>query len=120
MTSSRNDSSLGLGEGNQEAVGPDYKELPNDVSAGDVLLLDDGRVQLKITEVEGCRVHTEVTIGGPPSNNKGINKKGGGLFKLKRSPTKTSETSSPQLKSKSTIWPCLSHATAQTCTTLVN
>ena len=73
------DSSLGLGEGNQEAVGLDYKELPNDVSAGDVLLLDDGRVQLKITEVEGCRVHTEVTIGGPLSNNKGINKKGGGL-----------------------------------------
>ncbi|OED61570.1 pyruvate kinase [Vibrio tasmaniensis ZS-17] len=73
------DSSLGLGEGNQQAVGLDYKELPNDVSAGDVLLLDDGRVQLKITEVEGCRVHTEVTIGGPLSNNKGINKKGGGL-----------------------------------------
>lgn len=73
------DSSLGLGEGNQEAVGLDYKELPNDVSAGDILLLDDGRVQLKVTKVEGCRVHTEVIIGGPLSNNKGINKKGGGL-----------------------------------------
>ena len=43
------DSSLGLGEGNQQAVGLDYKELPNDVSAGDVLLLDDGRVQLKLS-----------------------------------------------------------------------
>ncbi|MCC5515853.1 pyruvate kinase [Vibrio splendidus] len=73
------DSSLGLGAGNQQAVGLDYKELPNDVSANDILLLDDGRVQLKVTEVEGCRVHTEVIIGGPLSNNKGINKKGGGL-----------------------------------------
>ncbi|PTP38806.1 pyruvate kinase [Vibrio splendidus] len=73
------DSSLGLGVGNQQAVGLDYKELPNDVSANDILLLDDGRVQLKVTEVEGCRVHTEVIIGGPLSNNKGINKKGGGL-----------------------------------------
>ncbi|MEZ8322501.1 pyruvate kinase [Vibrio cyclitrophicus] len=73
------DSSLGLGEGDQQAVGLDYKELPNDVSANDILLLDDGRVQLKVTKVEGCRVHTEVIIGGPLSNNKGINKKGGGL-----------------------------------------
>jgi len=75
------DSSLGLGEGDQQAVGLDYKELPNDVSANDILLLDDGRVQLKVTKVEGCRVHTEVIIGGPLSNNKGINKKGGGAFR---------------------------------------
>ncbi|MDA0143762.1 pyruvate kinase, partial [Vibrio sp. RW] len=67
------DSNLGLGEGNQQAVGLDYKELPNDVSANDILLLDDGRVQLKVTSVEGCKVHTEVLIGGPLSNNKGIN-----------------------------------------------
>ncbi|MFA0569747.1 MAG: pyruvate kinase [Vibrio gallaecicus] len=73
------DSSLGLGEGTNESVGLDYKELPNDVCSGDVLLLDDGRVQLQVTEVEGCKVHTKVTIGGPLSNNKGINKKGGGL-----------------------------------------
>ncbi|KWU01851.1 pyruvate kinase [Vibrio toranzoniae] len=73
------DSNLGLGEGNQQAVGLDYKELPNDVSTNDILLLDDGRVQLKVTSVEGCKVHTEVLIGGPLSNNKGINKKGGGL-----------------------------------------
>lgn len=73
------DSDLGLGEGNQNAVGLDYKELPNDVDTGDILLLDDGRVQLKVTAVEGNKVHTVVTIGGPLSNNKGINKKGGGL-----------------------------------------
>ncbi|WP_394248281.1 pyruvate kinase [Vibrio profundi] len=73
------DSELGLGEGDQEAVGLDYKELPNDVSTNDILLLDDGRVQLQVTHVESSKVHTRVTIGGPLSNNKGINKKGGGL-----------------------------------------
>ena len=46
---------------------------------GDVLLLDDGRVQLKVLEVQGMKVFTEVTVGGPLSNNKGINKLGGGL-----------------------------------------
>lgn len=73
------DSDLPAGEGDQEGVGLDYKELPQDVSIGDTLLLDDGRVQLKIVSVDGNKVHTDVTIGGPLSNNKGINKKGGGL-----------------------------------------
>lgn len=73
------DSDLPKGEGHQDAVGLDYKELPNDVIAGDVLLLDDGRVQLQVTEVIGNKVHTIVTVAGPLSNNKGINKKGGGL-----------------------------------------
>ncbi|GAA03804.1 pyruvate kinase [Photobacterium leiognathi] len=73
------DSDLPKGEGDQFAVGLDYKELPNDVTTGDILLLDDGRVQLKVTAVEGNKVHTEVTVAGPLSNNKGINKKGGGL-----------------------------------------
>ncbi|MCW8334703.1 pyruvate kinase [Vibrio paucivorans] len=73
------DSDLSPGEGDQEAVGLDYKELPNDVSPNDILLLDDGRVQLKVVAVDGNKVHTTVTIGGPLSNNKGINKKGGGL-----------------------------------------
>lgn len=43
---------------------------------GDILLLDDGRVQLKVEQVEGTRIHTTVTVAGPLSNNKGINKKG--------------------------------------------
>ncbi len=73
------DSDLPKGEGNQSAVGLDYKELPKDVVPGDILLLDDGRVQLRVTTVKGNKVHTEVTVGGPLSNNKGINKKGGGL-----------------------------------------
>lgn len=73
------DADLPRGEGHQYAVGLDYKNLPNDVVPGDILLLDDGNVQLKVLEVEGVRVHTEVTVGGPLSNNKGINKLGGGL-----------------------------------------
>ncbi|MDY2983907.1 MAG: pyruvate kinase [Synergistes jonesii] len=73
------DAGLPKGEGNQGAVGLDYKTLPQDVTPGDILLLDDGRVQLKVTAAEGVKVFTEVTVGGPLSNNKGINKLGGGL-----------------------------------------
>ncbi|UXI02263.1 pyruvate kinase [Photobacterium sp. TY1-4] len=73
------DSTLPKGEGDENAVGLDYKALPEDVVPGDLLLLDDGRVQLKVVDVESHKVHTEVVVGGPLSNNKGINKKGGGL-----------------------------------------
>lgn len=65
--------------GTQERVGLDYPELPNDVHAGDVLLLDDGRVVLNVTAVNGPEIHTKVQVGGTLSNNKGINRKGGGL-----------------------------------------
>ncbi|CZF77994.1 Pyruvate kinase II [Grimontia celer] len=73
------DAALEPGKGDKECVGIDYKNLPSDVSADDILLLDDGRVQLKVLSVDGTKIHTEVTVGGPLSNNKGINKKGGGL-----------------------------------------
>jgi len=73
------DSSLGTNDGDQNQVGIDYKELPEDSKNGDVLLLDDGRVQLRVESVEGSRINCEVTIGGPLSNNKGINRQGGGL-----------------------------------------
>jgi pyruvate kinase len=73
------DSDIEKGQGTQHSVGLDYKTLPQEVATGDVLLLDDGRVQLQVENVEGNRVQTVVTIGGPLSNNKGINKKGGGL-----------------------------------------
>lgn len=73
------DAELPKGEGDQGAVGLDYKTLPQDVVSGDILLLDDGRVQLKVLSTEGAKVFTEVTVGGPLSNNKGINKLGGGL-----------------------------------------
>jgi pyruvate kinase len=67
------------GIGNQERVGLDYKELPRDVRAGDVLLLDDGRVVLDVREVQGSQIRTVVRHGGDLSNNKGINRQGGGL-----------------------------------------
>jgi pyruvate kinase len=65
--------------GDVTAVGLDYKELPQDVKAGDVLLLNDGLIQLTVDAVVGEAVHTTVNQGGELSNNKGINKKGGGL-----------------------------------------
>ena len=65
--------------GDVHRVGLDYRNLPNDVAAGDTLLLDDGRIVLLVTEVRGPRIHTTVQEGGTLSNNKGINRKGGGL-----------------------------------------
>jgi pyruvate kinase len=65
--------------GNSEAVGLDYKELPRDVKPGDTLLLNDGLLVLTVDEVRGEQVITTVKIGGELSNNKGINKQGGGL-----------------------------------------
>ncbi|UXY14439.1 pyruvate kinase [Chitiniphilus purpureus] len=65
--------------GNQERVGLDYKELPNDVEVGAVLLLDDGRIVLEVTAVHGPEIYTQVRVGGVLSNNKGINRQGGGL-----------------------------------------
>ncbi|MDF0535905.1 pyruvate kinase [Shewanella sp. A32] len=73
------DAELPKGEGDVNRVGIDYKELPDDVDVDDTLMLDDGRVQLRVTKVEGRKVFTTVTIAGPLSNNKGINKRGGGL-----------------------------------------
>lgn len=73
------DADMAKGEGNQQAVGIDYKALPDDVTVGDILMLDDGRVQLKVEKVEGRKVVTSVVVAGPLSNNKGINKQGGGL-----------------------------------------
>lgn len=67
------------GLGNQQRVGLDYKELPNDVDIGTVLLLNDGMLEFHVTGVEGAEVHCEVVRGGVLSNNKGINRKGGGL-----------------------------------------
>ena len=65
--------------GDLNGVGLDYKELPRDVKAGDLLLLNDGLIVLTVDTVKGEQVHTTVKMGGELSNNKGINKKGGGL-----------------------------------------
>ncbi len=65
--------------GDINAVGLDYKELPRDVRPGDTLLLNDGLIKLTVEAVRGEEVHTRVVLGGVLSNNKGINKAGGGL-----------------------------------------
>jgi pyruvate kinase len=65
--------------GDVQGVGLDYKELPRDVKAGDVLLLNDGLIVMTVDAVRGEQVHTTVKVGGVLSNNKGINKQGGGL-----------------------------------------
>ena len=65
--------------GNEERVGLDYKELPRDVEPGAVLLLDDGLIRLRVESVLGNQITTRVEVGGVLSNNKGINRMGGGL-----------------------------------------
>ncbi|MDM8566280.1 pyruvate kinase [Candidatus Halobeggiatoa sp. HSG11] len=66
-------------DGDQQRVGITYKQLPKDVKNGDTLLLDDGRIVLKIKEVVNGNVNCKVIIGGKLSNHKGINRQGGGL-----------------------------------------
>jgi pyruvate kinase len=69
----------GIDIGDAGRSGLDYKELPRDVEPGAVLLLDDGKIVLDVTDVRGEEVHTIVRHGGVLSNNKGINRQGGGL-----------------------------------------
>ncbi len=71
------DSNCDLGD--ETKVGIDYKELPRDVKPADVLLLDDGRIVFDVIRVVGDVVHCSVRHGGTLSNNKGINRLGGGL-----------------------------------------
>lgn len=73
------DASMDKEAGDAQRVGIDYEQLIADVSVGDTLVLDDGRIELKVTEVEQRSIITRVLIGGPLSDNKGLNKRGGGL-----------------------------------------
>ncbi|MCU1578691.1 MAG: pyk [Rhodoglobus sp.] len=59
--------------GTRELSGTTFKGLPDDVSPGDFLLIDDGKVKVKVTAVDGQVVTTEVIVAGFVSNNKGIN-----------------------------------------------
>ena len=60
-------------EGDDTVCGTTYDGLPGDVSAGDPILIDDGKIRLKVVEVDGDDVVTEVVTGGPVSDHKGIN-----------------------------------------------
>ncbi|WJW75806.1 pyruvate kinase [Thiohalobacter sp. IOR34] len=73
------DASLGSDDGTAERVGIAYKQLPEDVKRGDTLLLDDGHVVLWVEDSLGAEIVCRVVVGGELSNNKGINRQGGGL-----------------------------------------
>ncbi|MDR9432683.1 MAG: pyruvate kinase [Spiribacter sp.] len=73
------DPALEGGAGTAEGVGVAYTGLPDDVAAGDVLLLADGLIRLEVESIDGTRIHTRVLNGGTLSDRKGINRLGGGL-----------------------------------------
>jgi pyruvate kinase len=73
------DAALASDAGDQERVGIAYKDLPQDVERGNILLLDDGRLEFWVDSVEGQEVRCKVKTGGVLSDRKGINRKGGGL-----------------------------------------
>ena len=60
-------------EGTKDICSTTFKGLPQDVAPGDMLLIDDGKIDLRVLETDGVRVRTEVLVGGAVSNNKGIN-----------------------------------------------
>lgn len=65
--------------GDATRVGIDYKDLPKDLKAGDRLLLDDGRIVIDVVTIINKEIHCVVQLGGKLSNNKGLNRQGGGL-----------------------------------------
>ena len=71
------DANLDENEGDLNSVGVAYKSLPNDVKAGDVLLLDDGKIILEVECTEGSKIVTTVIQAGILYNNKGVNLRGG-------------------------------------------
>jgi len=73
------DGALGLDDGNDERIGLTYKELVKDVEPGARLLLNDGLIVMDVNEIRGQEIHCTVVVGGELSNNKGINRAGGGL-----------------------------------------
>ncbi|MHB8254316.1 MAG: pyruvate kinase [Acidiferrobacter sp.] len=73
------DAELALGAGDETRVGLTYKALPKDVTRGSTLLLDDGRIVLWVDEVSGAEIVCRVVVGGELSDNKGVNRQGGGL-----------------------------------------
>lgn len=73
------DTNFPKGMGDKHKVGVDYKDLINDINVDDILLIDDGRIRLKVIDISSHEIITNVLVGGAISNNKGINKLGGGL-----------------------------------------
>ena len=73
------DTNMAIDEGCQERVGTTYKGLTNDVSPGDTLLIDDGRIVLGVVRVNAGEINCDVIMGGELSSSKGINRQGGGI-----------------------------------------
>ncbi|HFD33127.1 MAG TPA: pyruvate kinase [Gammaproteobacteria bacterium] len=73
------DAGLAADAGDQYQVGITYKNLPNDVNVSDELWLDDGRLVLLVTGIDHQKIYTEALNSCELSNNKGINRRGGGL-----------------------------------------
>ncbi|OGT30105.1 MAG: pyruvate kinase [Gammaproteobacteria bacterium RBG_16_51_14] len=73
------DTELSVNAGDEKHVGVSYKNLPRDVRAGNTLLIDDGRIVLRVKAIHHHAVECEVIAGGELSDNKGINLQGGGL-----------------------------------------
>jgi len=73
------DAALDLDEGDNERVGLTYRDLVDDVEPGARLLLNDGLIVMDVEEIKGREIHCTVVLGGELSNNKGINRAGGGL-----------------------------------------
>ena len=65
--------------GDNHRVGVSYAGLPDDVKAGNLLLLDDGLISMRVIAVKGRKIVCEVENGGKLANRKGINLQGGGL-----------------------------------------
>jgi pyruvate kinase len=59
--------------GNHEIISTSYKELPRDVKVGDMILIDDGKIELRVEEVRDVDVVAKVVYGGPLKSRKGIN-----------------------------------------------
>jgi len=73
------DAACPLDAGDDECVGLTYPALINDLAVDDMLLLDDGRIVLKIKQIQGSKIDCTVVVGGTLSDSKGINRQGGGL-----------------------------------------
>lgn len=73
------DTACGKNDGDERRVGMTFPQLVDDVKRGDTLVLADGAIELWVEEVTDSEVRCKVIIGGPLSDSKGINKKGGGL-----------------------------------------
>jgi pyruvate kinase len=73
------DTMLDSKAGTRDMVGVAYKDLPNDVKAGDTLLLADGLIVLDVEKVGPTRIDTRVRVGGELSDRKGLNRQGGGI-----------------------------------------